>query len=160
MFFYVNDNGERGTLEKLKGYSTLMYIWWTVYFWHFGRQTEWIRALIAFNSEFGRVANTFQCWLTHLKIRRIQFWAVVTQLLWKMEAMGYLAAFLDCLSHSHYADIGDRCQLYCQRPHHSLQPPPPTPHLHLPTTHYCCWKCSILYMNHAAAVTAPWPQPN
>lgn len=41
-----------------------------------------------------------------------------------MEAVGYLAAFLDCLSHSHYADMGDRCQLSCQRPHHSLCPPP------------------------------------
>ena len=40
-----------------------------------------------------------------------------------MEAIGYLAAFLDCLSHFHYADMGDRCQLSCQRPHHSLQPP-------------------------------------
>lgn len=41
-----------------------------------------------------------------------------------MEDTGYLEAFLDCLSHSHYADMGDRCQLSCQRPHHSLHPPP------------------------------------
>lgn len=44
--------------------------------------------------------------------------------------MGYLAAFLDCLSHSHYADMGDRCQLSCQRPHHSLHPPHPPPANH------------------------------
>lgn len=38
----------------------------------------------------------------------------------KMKAMVYLAAILSCLFHSHYTDIYGRCQLSCQRPHHSL----------------------------------------
>lgn len=104
-----------------------MSIWWTVCYCikhrHFGRQTQ--NVLEPWFFEFW---VTILSQPTCLKITRIQFWAVVTQPLWKMESMGYLAAFLDRLSHSHYADMGDRCQLSCQRPHHSLHPPPPANH--------------------------------